>query len=141
MSDAPASASSIQRIRHGLIQFAGTKSGRVRNVPINEGLEAELKLHHAPAETGPRVFEYACSAFRDAVDRIGLPLPEGQLTHVLRHTFASHFTVNGGSILTLQKILGHANLTMAMRYAHLAPEHLHEARALNPLVELADPHN
>lgn len=88
------------------------------------------------SDEGPRVFEYAYSAFRDAVDRIGLPLPEGQLTHVLRHTFASHFMIDGGNILTLQKILGHANLTMTMRYAHLAPEHLQEARELNPLAAL-----
>ena len=44
--------------------------------------------------------------------------------------------IDGGNILTLQKILGHANLTMTMRYAHLAPEHLQEARELNPLAAL-----
>jgi len=38
----------------------------------------------------------------------------------------------GGNILTLQKILGHQSLTMTMRYAHLVPEHLQEARRLNP---------
>lgn len=41
--------------------------------------------------------------------------------------------MNGGNILTLQRILGHGSLTMTMRYAHLAPEHLHEAKNLNPL--------
>jgi site-specific recombinase XerD len=46
--------------------------------------------------------------------------------------------MNGGNILTLQKILGHANLTMTMRYAHLAPEHLLEAKSLNPLSRLTD---
>lgn len=55
------------------------------------------------------------------------------MTHALRHTFASHFMMAGGNILTLQKILGHQSLTMTMRYAHLAPEHLQEAKALNPL--------
>lgn len=63
----------------------------------------------------------------------GLVLPRGQLTHVLRHTFASHFMMNGGNILVLQKLLGHSSLTMTMRYAHLAPDHLQEARMLNPL--------
>ena len=58
------------------------------------------------------------------------------MTHVLRHTFASHFMMAGGNILTLQKILGHQNLTTTMRYAHLAPEHLLEAKALNPLALL-----
>ncbi|KVE75715.1 hypothetical protein WI99_37670 [Burkholderia cepacia] len=61
-------------------------------------------------------------------------LPDGQLTHVLRHTFASHFMIRGGNILTLQRILGHQSLMMTMRYAHLAPDHLEEARRLNPLV-------
>ncbi|WP_424649030.1 tyrosine-type recombinase/integrase [Castellaniella sp.] len=58
----------------------------------------------------------------------------GQLTHVLRHTFASHFMINGGNILTLQRILGHQDLKTTMRYAHLAPDHLESARMLNPLV-------
>lgn len=75
-------------------------------------------------------------AFRDGVEKAGLTLPRGQLTHVLRHTFASHFIMNGGNILVLQKILGHSSLTMTMRYAHLAPEHLQEAKMLNPLARM-----
>jgi len=74
--------------------------------------------------------------FRKAITATEIELPDGQLTHVLRHTFASHFMMNGGNILTLQRILGHASLTTTMRYAHLAPEHLQEARVLNPLAEL-----
>jgi site-specific recombinase XerD len=35
-----------------------------------------------------------------------LTIPAGQSSHALRHTFASYFVMNGGSILTLQKILG-----------------------------------
>jgi site-specific recombinase XerD len=50
----------------------------------------------------------------------------------MRHTFASHFMINGGNILAPQKILGHSSLAMTMRYAHLSPEHLVEARDLNP---------
>lgn len=41
--------------------------------------------------------------------------------------------MNGGNILTLQKILGHTSLTMTMRYAHLSPDHLQDAVRLNPL--------
>ena len=47
--------------------------------------------------------------------------------HDLRHTFASHFMMNGGNIYDLQKILGHTSLEMTQRYAHLAPEHLIQA--------------
>ena len=44
--------------------------------------------------------------------------------HLLRHTFASHFIMSGGNILTLQKILGHSDLKMTLVYAHLAPDFL-----------------
>ena len=44
--------------------------------------------------------------------------------HDLRHTFTSHFMMNGGNIYDLQKMLGHSSLEMTQRYAHLAPEHL-----------------
>ncbi|MFN3305508.1 MAG: tyrosine-type recombinase/integrase, partial [Roseateles sp.] len=78
----------------------------------------------------------AYSAFRDAIARAGITLQDGQLTHVLRHTFASHFMMNGGNILVLQRNLGHANLTMTMRYEHLAPDHPQEVVNLNPLTAL-----
>jgi site-specific recombinase XerD len=100
---------------------------------LDTHLEERYGSNKALAE---RYFQYGYAIFRKAVDESGLTLPKGQLTHVLRHTFASHFIMNGGNILVLQKILGHANLTMTMRYAHLAPEHLQEAKTLNPLSRL-----
>ena len=42
--------------------------------------------------------------------------------HDLRHTFASHFMMSGGNILTLQKLLGHSSVSVTQRYAHLAPD-------------------
>ena len=43
--------------------------------------------------------------------------------HDLRHTFASHWVLDGGDIFRLSKILGHANVTITQRtYAHLVPE-------------------
>lgn len=44
--------------------------------------------------------------------------------HAMRHTFASHFIMAGGNILTLQKILGHSDVKMTLIYAHLAPDFL-----------------
>jgi len=47
--------------------------------------------------------------------------------HTLRHTFASWAVMQGVTVKELQELLGHASLTMTMRYAHLAPEHLRTA--------------
>jgi site-specific recombinase XerD len=102
-------------------------------VPISERLERTLHDHFEKHGTGERVFEYAFSAFREGLDRAGITLPDGQLTQSLRHSFASHFIMSGGNIIALQRILGHASLTMTVRYAHLAPEHLQEAKSQNPL--------
>lgn len=44
--------------------------------------------------------------------------------HTLRHTFASHFMMRGGQLLTLSKLLGHSSIKVTMRYAHLAPDHI-----------------
>lgn len=42
--------------------------------------------------------------------------------HLLRHTFATMFLINGGDITNLQIILGHTTLNMVLNYLHLANE-------------------
>ncbi len=126
------------QVRGGAVHFSQTKSGKNRSVPISAELETELAVHLVGrygdmASSAVRYFQACMGAFRQAVLVAGIVLPRGQSTHVLRHSFASHFMMNGGNILVLQRILGHASLAMTMRYAHLAPEHLEEARRLNPL--------
>ena len=51
--------------------------------------------------------------------------------HDLRQTFASHFVMKGGDILTLKEILGHSSMKMVERYAHLAAAH--KRRQINVL--------
>jgi integrase len=128
----------VSQVKNGQINYTGTKSGKNRTVPVDDALIEELDAHlvkryGSASGRADRFFVYSYEAFRLAVEKSGLELPRGQLTHVLRHTFASHFVMNGGNILVLQKILGHSSLMMTMRYAHLAPDHLQEAKAFNPL--------
>jgi len=116
------------RVADGMLQFVNTKSKRRRVVPIDpqlaDRIRAHLRQHGA--------FSNCRDRFDEAVVRAGLKLPAGQKSHVLRHTFASHFIANGGNILTLQKILGHSTLAMTMRYAHLSPDHLQDVIAFGP---------
>lgn len=81
-----------------------------------------------------RLFMSCRAAFRGAYERTGISTP-GQLTHILRHTFASHYMMAGGDILGLQRILGHASITMTMRYAHMSPDHLKSALRLSLLAQ------
>ncbi len=117
------------QISAGKVTFVKTKGKRNRTIPLHPSLVAEL-----PKKNGA-LFTPCYYAFRNALDRAEIGLPPGQLTHVLRHTFASHFMMNGGNILVLQKILGHTDIKMTMRYAHFAPNHLEEALQLNPLAK------
>lgn len=119
-----------EQVQGGLINFTGTKSGKNRAVPISKGLSDLLSQ-----QGKGKLFTSCYSAFREGMERAGINPPKGQLSHILRHTFASHFMQKGGNILALQRILGHASLTMTMRYAHLSPQHLQEVIQLNPLAE------
>ncbi|MBV4368164.1 phage integrase [Erwinia phyllosphaerae] len=122
-----------KQIRNLKISFIKTKGNRNRTVPISQAVYDSIPK----PETAGRYFDTCYSAFRSAVKRAELDLPDGQLSHVLRHTFASHFMMNGGNILVLQRILGHTDIKMTMRYAHFAPSHLQEATTLNPMAKIA----
>lgn len=114
------------------VTFTNTKTGKNRSVPISEEL-----YHEIYKPTSGQLFDECYMAFRHILkNKITPPLPSGQASHVLRHTFASHFMMNGGNILVLRDILGHADISMTMRYAHFAPDHLSEAVTHNPLNQL-----
>ena len=47
--------------------------------------------------------------------------------HSLRHTFASRLVQKGVSLYEVKELLGHSDIKMTMRYAHLANETLRQA--------------
>lgn len=110
------------------IRFTETKTDKSRTVPISEELYERIypKLGGALFTGDPQ------QRLRSKMKKLGFDLPVGQKVHILRHTFASYFIMNGGNILTLQKILGHSDIGQTMEYAHLAPDYLQDAVKLNP---------
>jgi integrase len=87
------------RIANCKITYSKTKGGKNRTIPISKDLFSRIP------KTQGRIFPEGdnITAFRRALKRCKIDLPDGQLTHVLRHTFGAHFMMNGGNILVLQK--------------------------------------
>lgn len=62
--------------------------------------------------------------WRRARDRAGV---KDVRIHDLRHTFASWWVQRGGNLAALKEMLGHADMRMVARYAHLDTEAQHSA--------------
>lgn len=105
------------------ITLLRTKSTKKREIPIVKELK-QLFLSMNPKKSGP-VFPISRDAFICSFKRTlaKLAIPDFHF-HDIRHTFASHFMMSGGSITDLQQILGHSDLKLTQRYAHLSQEHL-----------------
>jgi len=117
-------------IDQGMLVVHGTKSGRLRRVPLPGDILAEIR-----GRVG-RLVAYSWKSpgsFANAVRRAS---GVGRFhVHQLRHTFACQWLERGGSLAALQQILGHASIVTTQRYARLSDEavmrefvRLHEAR-------------
>ena len=47
---------------------------------------------------------------------------ERVVIHTLRHTFASQLAIIGTPIFTIQRLMGHKDINMTLRYAKLSPD-------------------
>lgn len=117
-----------EQVVHNRVTFLETKNGKKRTIPVSQVVFDAVKTR----ETG-LLFDVKYPLFCQILKQVKPDLPRGQAAHVLRHTFASHFVMNGGNIIALQRILGHATIQQTMTYAHLAPDYLQDAVALNPV--------
>lgn len=56
-----------------------------------------------------------------------------------RHTFASQFVLNGGSIEVLRQVMGHSSVVVTERYSHLKPDLFRESVYTTMSVDLSVP--
>jgi integrase len=136
------------QIRNGFIYLEKTKTKNRREIPINDELDQLFKeIRKKQGLRFKKVFTYQPNqdrrktpvknlqietkelkkfetAWRSAIKRARL---ENFTFHDLRHTFASHLIMRGASLKEVQELLGHKNIKMTMRYAHLSQEHKKKA--------------
>jgi len=108
-------------LSRGVIRLEITKSGRRREVPMRQAVYELLVGLQGDREGRVWPVGDIRTAFENAVVEAKL---DGLHFHDLRHSFASWFVMRGGSLQALQAILGHQDIKMTLRYAHLAPDHL-----------------
>jgi len=108
-------------LENKLIRVFESKSGKPRDVPINKILHKALREWMEKID-GNELFavKEIKRSFNTACRKAGI---KNFTFHDLRHTFASHLVMDGVDIATVSRLLGHANIQMTMKYAHLSPDH------------------
>lgn len=104
------------------------KSNKIRNIPLTSEVFDVLSRGGKKSEF---VFldefdgmfndqRFNCE-LEEACKRAGL---RKVTCHTLRHTFASHLAMSGAPIVSIQQLMGHADIKTTMRYAHLSQSSL-----------------
>ncbi|WP_247258102.1 site-specific integrase [Pseudomonas moorei] len=105
---------------------ATTKTSDTRHIPMNKetfGVLEDWKKQAAnsryvfPSQAGGRL-EDVKSAWLNLLERAKI---EGFRWHDMRHDFATRLVMAGVPLNTVRDLLGHADIKMTLRYAHLAP--------------------
>jgi site-specific recombinase XerD len=117
----------LEKTIHPYFEVQSQKTNKKRTIPLNDTM---CELMHKLKEktlTSKYVFlsmygkplKRVTKTFYNTLKRAEI---DDFKFHDLRHTFASHFIMNGGDLLTLKQLLGHSSFKMVERYTHLASE-------------------
>ena len=120
--------------RELIVRGDNAKSGKTRHIPLNN--EALTTVQQWRSGSKPTEWVFAghdgkCMlAVKTSWKRV---LHSAAIVdfrwHDLRHHFASRLVMNGVDLNTVRELLGHSDLSMTLRYAHLSPEHKADAVA------------
>ena len=106
-----------------------SKSGIGREVPMDRTVYALLsELKPTTSRRTDPVFKNRFGlAFKRLSMLFGFVIKRTELQdirfHDLRHTFASRLVMRGADLRTVQELVGHQDIRMTQRYAHLSASH------------------
>jgi integrase len=119
-------------LRVRILTVTKSKNGKPRHVPLNSTACAAFEQLAArrddtgyviPGPPAPRGRDWR-EWFEDAVKAAKI---SDFHFHDLRHTFASRLVMAGVDLRTVMELMGHSDISMTMRYAHLAQAHKQDA--------------
>jgi len=105
---------------------ATTKTSDTRHIPMNKETIGVLEAWKKQVSKSPYVFPgQGGGRFEDVksawLKLLGRAQIDGFRWHDMRHDFASRLVMAGVPLNTVRDLLGHADIKMTLRYAHLAP--------------------
>ena len=132
------------------------KGNKERRLPLGEpardAIRAWLEVRDAgrsaaaparwlfPSARGHLTRQRLAQSLKELAARAGIA-PSRISPHVLRHAFASHMLARGADLRTLQKLLGHEDISTVQIYTHVVDESVRRALAAHPLArQHAAPH-
>lgn len=112
------------------------KGGRARTLPMSNGVHALLTerkrtatgLYVFAGRSGGRIpLKRALADLHAAFEAAGIKRPKGIAWHSLRHTYGSQMTMQNVAPIAVRDLLGHHDVRITQRYAHIAPAFLANA--------------
>jgi integrase len=124
-----------------MVRAASSKNDRQYYVPLNDmafeaisGWRAQSSrvspgsLVFPSPQTGKKM-DNCNTAWRHLLKRAGI---QNFRWHDMRHDFASQLVMEGVDLNTVRELMGHSDMKMTLRYAHLVPENkLQAVKALD----------
>jgi integrase len=125
----------------GILTLRDTKNGHTRPAFMTSEVKAMLRARR-PATVDPTALVFpgrggvkikqASDSYDRTVEKLGLndgitDRRQKVTFHTLRHTFASWLVENGTDLYAVKELLGHSDIKMTTRYAHLGESTLQAA--------------
>lgn len=126
------------------LRGANNKAGNTVHLPINSVVMQTLRSWQEQKHAGKNsLYVFPSPVTGEKLDNVNKSwasvLKDAEIKnfrwHDMRHDFASQLVMKGVDLNTVRELMGHSDMKMTMRYAHLAPSS--KLRAVELLVENA----